>query len=63
MLYYLTKNEGQIFIMEINPKSDDIHENVFEFKSDFCLGFSYNEGYFYVMDDFKLITQLQRIND
>jgi len=40
-------------VNEINPKSDIFHENIFEIKSDFCLGFSYDKGYFYFMDDFK----------
>jgi hypothetical protein len=56
VIYYLTKYEGQVSIMEINPKSDEIHENIFEIKSDFCLGFCYNNGYFYLMDTHKVVN-------
>ena len=51
VIYYITTYEGQCTIMEINPKNDEIHENIFEIKSDECNGFSYHNGYFYFMDD------------
>jgi uncharacterized protein YrrD len=63
VIYYLTKYEGQVMINEINPKSDKIHENIFEIKSDFCLGFSFNNNKFYFMDDFKTVNKLERILD
>ena len=50
-------------INEINPKSDKIHENIFEIKSDYCLGFSFNNNKFYFMDDFKTVNKLERILD
>ena len=56
VIYYLTKYEGQVSINEINPRNDEIHETIFEIKSDFCFGFSYYDGYFYFMDDHKIIT-------
>jgi len=49
--------------MEINPKNDEIHENIFEIKSNFCQGFSYDKGYFYFMDEFKVVNKLCRIKD
>lgn len=58
VVYYITKYEGQCTIMEVNPKNDEIHDIIFEIKSDLCLGFSYANGYFYFMDDFKVINQL-----
>jgi len=63
VIYYLTKYEGQVTINEINPKSDKIHDNICEIKSDACLGFSYDNGCFYFMDDFKTVIKLERIND
>jgi len=58
VVYYMTKYEGQVTIHEINPKSDDVHENIFEIKSNFCLGFSYENGNFYFMDEYKVIYML-----
>jgi len=63
VVYYLTRDEGLITVYEINPKNDATPENIFEIKSNFCLGFSYHKGYFYFMDDNKEITRLERIND
>jgi len=44
VVYYLTSDEGLITVYEINPKNDATPENIFEIKSNFCLGFSYHKG-------------------
>jgi hypothetical protein len=42
--------------MEINPKNDENPEIIFEIKSNFCNGFCYDNGFFYFMDDFKVVN-------
>jgi len=37
-----------------------IHTAIYELQSDACLGFSYSQGYFYVMDNQKKVNQLVR---
>ena len=63
VIYYMTMDDGLVMVNEINPKNDIIPENIFEIKSDVCLGFSYHKENFYFMNDLKEITKLNRIND
>lgn len=67
-IYYITRYDGQCIINEINPKQDTFHIQIYELKSEECLGF--NVGHrvetkdsFFFMDNHKVINKLERMKE
>jgi hypothetical protein len=61
-MYYITSYDGQCFVKEINPKSDEVsdHLTVYEIKSEKCKGFSCSGKDFYFLDAINTITKLRQ---
>lgn len=61
-IYYVTLSKGQVKLIEGNPRDPYIqhHQCIFTLKSKKCLGFSLENGYFYLMSDEYIIYKLTR---
>lgn len=61
-MYYIKSLDGKCYIIEGNPREQNIsqHECVFELKAEECKGFDIGENEFYFMDENFVVHMLAR---